>query len=141
MTETDDEPTASQEKRRLLADLVPVRRKRQGWTQLELAERSGVSLATVQNIESGRSQTPQLSTLMRLMVALDEAPPSPLDAELAARIRERIEDPEILWQTAVIVHDISGKVSDQLRAKLIEMQRAEVEAFVEALDPQRRSTT
>ena len=63
-------------------------RRRQGWTQAELAERAGVSQPTVSNTERGVSDA-SLSTLLRLA--------SILGLELV--LRERASpDPTAFWE-------------------------------------------
>ncbi len=51
-----------------LAQRVRALRKRQAWTQRELAERAGVGVATVARLE--RSGQAQLSTLLQVSAAL-----------------------------------------------------------------------
>lgn len=51
-----------------LAQRVRALRKRQAWTQKELAERAGVGVATVARLE--RSGQAQLSTLLQVSAAL-----------------------------------------------------------------------
>lgn len=47
------------------------RRGHLGWTQEELAERSGVSVRTIRNIETGRVGSPRRSSLAMLLAVLD----------------------------------------------------------------------
>ena len=54
-----------------LADNVKRERRMAGWTQDELARRSGVGLATVSRIEQGEIEAPRVSTLRKLAAALD----------------------------------------------------------------------
>ena len=51
-----------------MAKRVRALRKRQGWTQLELAERSGLGVATVARLE--RSGQAQFSTILQVSAAL-----------------------------------------------------------------------
>ena len=48
-----------------LGDAVRAERKRQGWSQEELAERADLNRAYVTDLERGR-RTPNLDTLLRL---------------------------------------------------------------------------
>ena len=73
---------------RELAQRLRAARRTQGWTQAEIARRSGLSLATVARLE--RTGQGQISSLTRLCGALDRltdfegvltpAPPTTLDA-------------------------------------------------------------
>ena len=54
-----------------LADNVKRERRMEGWTQDELARRSGVGLATVSRIEQGEIEHPRVSTLRKIAAALD----------------------------------------------------------------------
>ena len=47
------------------------RRKALGWTQQELAERSGVRVATISDIETAKAQNTRRSTLNRITAVLD----------------------------------------------------------------------
>jgi transcriptional regulator with XRE-family HTH domain len=47
------------------------RREARGWSQRQLAQRAGLSKATVQNIEAGR-HAPRLQSLMKLAYVLNE---------------------------------------------------------------------
>ena len=61
------------------------RRKALGWTQQDLAERSGVRVATISDLETGKASNPRKSTLRLIDAALGEGegprsvhgPPSP----------------------------------------------------------------
>ena len=53
----------------LAVDLRPLRRKR-GWTQHELARRSGVDQPTISRIENGHTRGVGLGTIERLAHAL-----------------------------------------------------------------------
>ena len=57
----------------VLARLVRRRRRDLGMTQSDLAVRAAVSLATIQNIETGRAN-PALSTLRRILAEVGIAP-------------------------------------------------------------------
>jgi transcriptional regulator with XRE-family HTH domain len=59
----------SQEPSLFARRLVRLRRL-QYWTQEELAERAGVSLAIVSSLEQGLRQDPRLSTVVKLARAL-----------------------------------------------------------------------
>lgn len=54
----------------MLAPLVRAARQRRGWSQLDLARRAGLDLATVCNVEAGRIRRPAHRTLARLASAL-----------------------------------------------------------------------
>lgn len=63
---------------RPLGSLIRTHRERAGLTQRQLAERSGVSLAAIRDLEQGRSRRPRRESARRLARALDVP-----DAELA----------------------------------------------------------
>ncbi len=48
-------------------------RKKRGWTQEELAERSGVQAGEISRMEAGK-RDPQISTLEKLAAALEVRP-------------------------------------------------------------------
>src|SRR3954454_9022219 len=54
----------------MVGEVVRAHRRRLGWTQEELAERSGVTVRTIGKIESGRITAPRPSTLRLLADAL-----------------------------------------------------------------------
>ncbi len=62
-------------------------REQKGLTPAELAQRAGVSIPTIYNIESGRAQFPRRRTIERLEKALD----TPFDLESARELREASE--------------------------------------------------
>lgn len=76
-------------------DRIRNAREERGWTQDELATRSGVPKRTIQEIENGRVMKPQRATDLKLRQALD------MEGDAA---RERSEWPE---DVAAIV-DIVG---------------------------------
>ncbi|MEG3629934.1 helix-turn-helix domain-containing protein [Streptomyces poriticola] len=51
-----------------------------GWTQEELAERSGVSVRTIRNLETGSNTNPRRSSVELLLSALGGAPAAPAGA-------------------------------------------------------------
>jgi transcriptional regulator with XRE-family HTH domain len=57
----------------MLADQLKTIRKHKGYSQQRLAEKSGLSLRTVQRVENGETQ-PRGDTLIRLTDALDVNP-------------------------------------------------------------------
>jgi predicted ATPase len=61
-------------------------RLHQDWTQEELAVRSGVSVRTIRNLESGRIQNPRASTVDLLLAALDP--------DLQVQLRDRANECE-----------------------------------------------
>ncbi|MFE1441869.1 helix-turn-helix domain-containing protein [Streptomyces sp. NPDC058739] len=68
-------------------------RSQKGWTQEELSEKSGISIRTIRNLESGRITNPRRSSVDLLFAALDESGghrpyrPSPLRlADLAPAV-------------------------------------------------------
>lgn len=61
-------PTAA-DVERALARRLRAERKRQAWTQAELARRSGLSVATIARLET--TGQGQLASLVRVMAALD----------------------------------------------------------------------
>ncbi|MEU3731507.1 helix-turn-helix domain-containing protein [Streptomyces sp. NPDC033538] len=54
------------------AAFIMRRRGHLGWTQEELSERSGVSVRTIRNIETGKVGSPRRSSLAMLLAALDK---------------------------------------------------------------------
>ncbi len=60
----------SQEEKIDYGDRIHDLRTQQGWSQMELARRSGVSNRVISKIESGRSE-PRLTTLRRLARAFN----------------------------------------------------------------------
>lgn len=64
------------------------KRDAKGWTQQQLADRSGVSGQQISNIEIGRSPNPRATTRAKLQGALEEDPPAQVveDAEAEQRI-------------------------------------------------------
>lgn len=67
----------------IFGDWLRSKRDAKGWTQQELAERSGVSGQQISNIEIGRSPNPRAATRERLQRALE--------AEAPARVVEKAE--------------------------------------------------
>lgn len=56
----------------LIVSIIRAARGVLGWTQPDLAERSGVSLVALARLESGAA-SPRLSTVSRLKAAIEEA--------------------------------------------------------------------
>lgn len=54
-----------------LRDAVRSLRKAHGWTQIELAQRSGIAQGMITNIETGKQANPTHSTLQRLARAFE----------------------------------------------------------------------
>ncbi|GAB3998547.1 BTAD domain-containing putative transcriptional regulator [Glycomyces albus] len=54
-----------------LGDLIRSRREQAGLTQRDLAQRSGLSLAAIRDLEQGRSRRPRRESVRRLALALD----------------------------------------------------------------------
>lgn len=52
-----------------LGELIRAVRKEKGWSQDELAERSGLNASTISLLERGK-HAPELGTLMRIVEAL-----------------------------------------------------------------------
>ncbi len=81
-----------------LAEQIKAQRKARGWTQQELARRSGVSLKSVQRLENPRGDyDPYIETVAKLAATFDVAlvaqfiPVSQMIAELAnSRLPERL---------------------------------------------------
>lgn len=75
--------------------LTPIRirarelRESRGWTQAELAEKSGVRVATLSAIENGRTKGIDFDTLERLAAALGVDPALLVVQEPAAARRKR----------------------------------------------------
>lgn len=55
---------------------------RKEWTVVELAENSGVSQATIYNLQNGRAENPRASTIEKLEKALGESLPKELKEEI-----------------------------------------------------------
>lgn len=53
----------------LVQDVIKKRRKELGISQVDLAEMSGISLATIKNIERGKGN-PSYETILRIMEVL-----------------------------------------------------------------------
>lgn len=60
-----------------LRDFLLNQRRVSGWTQEELAERSGVSVRTIRNLETGTNTNPRRSSVELLLNALGGAPAAP----------------------------------------------------------------
>lgn len=54
-----------------IAKNIRVARARKGWSQIELADKSGLSEATISFIENGKQKLVRMSTLQKLAVALE----------------------------------------------------------------------
>ncbi|MBF6522771.1 helix-turn-helix domain-containing protein [Nocardia farcinica] len=85
-----------------LGDRLRNIRKRRGLTQIELADRSGVSVATIRAVEQGAQERVRTETARRLAVALrvetsalivtpDAEEPAATDVELWAEVRRALE--------------------------------------------------
>jgi transcriptional regulator with XRE-family HTH domain len=57
----------------LMVEIKPLR-ERKGWTQAQLAQRAGVTRATVNRIENGRPRSIDLDVLEKLGKALGVSP-------------------------------------------------------------------
>lgn len=68
----DDLLLSPSDAERTLAARLRAARKRNGWTQAELARRSGLGVATVARFE--RSGQAQVASLVRMMAALGRLP-------------------------------------------------------------------
>ena len=55
--------------RQQIAEKVYRRRKERGWTQYDLAEMAGVSIATIKDIERGKGN-PSMSTVLEILDVL-----------------------------------------------------------------------
>ena len=64
------------------AEWVETNRKENKWSRNELAYRASVSAMTIWNIEAGRTQNPQQSTVERLEAVFGKAVPREADQEL-----------------------------------------------------------
>ncbi|GGV28648.1 hypothetical protein GCM10010293_28260 [Streptomyces griseoflavus] len=60
-----------------LREFLVNQRRVSGWTQEELAERSGVSVRTIRNLETGSNTNPRRSSVELLLNALGGAPAAP----------------------------------------------------------------
>ena len=63
-----------------------------GWSQKELAERSGMDATAVSKIENGGTGSLKLDTLLRLCAAMDYSPQEFFD-ELSEAIEARFQEP------------------------------------------------
>ena len=103
----------SQTTKATLAKNVVVARKARGWTQEELAARSGVSRATIAMIEGANaSHGPSLETLTHLATSLGVSPVMLLmgDRELQAVIEIAQTTPKKLLE-----HEISDESVEEMR--------------------------
>lgn len=69
MTEATEQPLVGAIDNRQLRHFLVSRRRACGWTQEELAERSGVSVRTIRNIETGSQITPRRASVKLLLAA------------------------------------------------------------------------
>ncbi|MFD8385778.1 helix-turn-helix domain-containing protein [Streptomyces sp. NPDC059679] len=60
-----------------LRDFLLSQRRISGWTQEELSERSGVSVRTIRNLETGSNTNPRRTSVALLLSALGAAPAAP----------------------------------------------------------------
>lgn len=67
--------------------IVEEKRREVGWTQLELAKRSGVFQSVISDIESGKTKFPRVETIKRLGQCLG--------FDWTAFYTENKEDPEL----------------------------------------------
>jgi predicted ATPase/transcriptional regulator with XRE-family HTH domain len=119
----------------LLRDVLVAGRKDSGWTQEELAERSGVSVRTIRNLEAGVIANPRRASVDLLLAALGvSAPASPLapdgppasEAALVVRGAERTKVSGVAWQLTPAVTDaIVGREQD-VRDVVRAVQRSRV---------------
>lgn len=56
---------------KVIATNVRVARAKKGWSQIELAEKSGVCETTISFIENGKQELVRMSTLQKLALALE----------------------------------------------------------------------
>ncbi|MEU3047555.1 helix-turn-helix domain-containing protein [Streptomyces sp. NPDC006984] len=63
-----------------LRDFLLNQRRVSGWTQEELSERSGVSVRTIRNLETGSNTNPRRTSVALLLSALGAAPAAPSEA-------------------------------------------------------------
>lgn len=101
-----------------------VLRKKKGWTQQELANRSGIKLTHISTLESSESD-PKLSTLSRLIEALDCSPNELMteeqkegDAGFKASLRKAEALPE---QDKAIIMDVIRKFVIADNARLLSL--------------------
>lgn len=69
MIEAIEQPMSATPDVRRLRHLLAERRQARGWTQEELAERSGVSVRTIRNIETGSNKRPRRASVDLLLGA------------------------------------------------------------------------
>ena len=96
-----------------LAKRLAKLRKAQGYSQIELAERAGIGVATLRRIEGG--QDSQFETWIKILKALDrisalealmpESFNSPMTEALAGKSRKRNKQNQTLDSSAVIWGD------------------------------------
>jgi len=78
----------------MLGDMVRAGRRRISVSQQELAERAGLSVRSIGNIENGRIATPRASTVRLLADALELAGPV-REAFFAAAVGRRSGQPRV----------------------------------------------
>jgi transcriptional regulator with XRE-family HTH domain len=66
-----------------IGEWLKTERAKHGWSQLELAERAGVSQPQISNLEAGKSRNPQTRTREKLEAALGVSVPEPVTREAA----------------------------------------------------------
>lgn len=66
-----------------LGQVIKALRNQKRWTQVDLAEKSGVSKKTIENIESGKQTNPEFKTLVSIFNAL-ECESIPIDSLCSA---------------------------------------------------------
>ena len=105
------------------------RRKALGWTQQELAERSGVRVATISDLETGKADKPRRATLRLIESALEAGerggPPiwTPEDDERTKKLRRAFEAAEAEATSIFLGDDRSDDARARLAAALRRQRR------------------
>lgn len=100
------------EGKRILARLREVRFLR-GWSSKELAEKSGVSQATIEHMESNFGNNPRLNTLTKIMEALGVS----FELNLIENIPEPEEEPPYFVEDDGYVANIARAIGYLLRTE------------------------
>ena len=102
--EGSDAKTLAKQRTEIACRLVRALREARGWSQKELAERSGMDATAVSKIENGGTGSLKLDTLLRLCAAMDYSPQEFFD-ELA-----NFED-----QMLAVIEQKGGEAGEQAR--------------------------
>lgn len=109
---------------KLLSDMVREYRQGSGWTQLEVANRAGISVGALRDLEQGRIARPRGATLRRLAAALELS-----TSETSEMVRLGQRGPilasgfclHVLGPVAMVVNDVQVKVESARQRTLLGM--------------------